>query len=56
MIVGARFQRFPQFFCRPISEDRRKALSGCQFFFVFGLPKKVVEQLKAHRWARNFYQ
>ena len=21
-----------------------------------GLPKKVVEQLKAHRWARNFYQ
>ena len=21
-----------------------------------GLPKKVVGQLKAHRWARNFYQ
>lgn len=34
----------------------RNVEQNCRLGDGRGLPKKVVEQLKAHRWARNFYQ
>jgi aryl-alcohol dehydrogenase-like predicted oxidoreductase len=34
----------------------RNVERNCRLGDGRGLPKKVVEQLKAHRWARNFYQ
>ncbi|MBV8225314.1 MAG: aldo/keto reductase, partial [Verrucomicrobia bacterium] len=34
----------------------RNVERNCRLGDGRGLPKKVAEQLKAHRWARNFYQ
>jgi aryl-alcohol dehydrogenase-like predicted oxidoreductase len=34
----------------------RNVERNCRLGDGRGLPRKVVEQLKAHRWARNFYQ
>ncbi len=34
----------------------RNVEQNCRLGDGRGLPKKLVEQLKAHRWARNFYQ